>query len=98
METASIREQRSQESLDRQLNELQQSVNRLTMLVILQHQPPVFLPYEVIERVPVEKKPRLIFPFTVLDRTVERWVKTVGTRWIGRVRNVLGLTTQRTHV
>lgn len=96
METVSIMEPRSEESLDSQINQLQNSVNRLTMLVILQQQRPFLPPYQVSERVPVEKKPVLIFPFTVLDRTVERFVKTVVARWIMRVRNVLGLTKQRT--
>lgn len=96
METASIMEPRSEESLDGQINQLQKSVDRLTMLVILQQQHPFLPSYQVSERVPVEKKPVLIFPFTVLDRTVERFVKTVVARWIMRVRNVLGLTKQRT--
>lgn len=96
METASIMEPRSEESLGSQIHQLQQSVNRLSLLILLQQKRPFSLPDEVSARVAVEKKPVLIFPFTVLDRVVERLVKTVVARWIVRIRNVLGLTKQRT--
>ena len=95
METASIREPRSEESLTHHVHQLEKSVNRLTMLIVLQKQRPFVLPYQVIERKPVEKKPKLDFPFTVLDRIVERFVKTHVARGIFRIRTFLGLTKQR---
>lgn len=96
METASIREPRSEENLESHIHQLEKSVNRLTMLIMLQKQRPFLLPYQVIERKPVEKKPKLDFPFTVLDRLVNRLVKTVIARGIFRIRKGLGLTKQRT--
>lgn len=96
MEAASVVYQRNDDMLDNRITRLQNSINALEMVIRLQQQRPFLLPYELIRRYPVKKKPVLVFPLNVLDRKIERFVKTVVTRWIVRMRKFLGLTKHRT--